>query len=159
MFRVTTTNTFANPSYMPVQNTNTGCHPPISCYGCGNPGFIKSKCSKCSLKKESASVNAIQMFTCLISPVALLDIEDYEAIDTVCTDTGASQSVGGELMFKFLKNRGQKFSEFHLAMCLADGQQSPSLVQKATVQITIGGRTFQIDLFVFCHMQKVTSPF
>ncbi|GFW30001.1 retrovirus-related Pol polyprotein from transposon 17.6 [Trichonephila clavipes] len=37
---------FANPSYMPARNTNTGFHPPISCYGCGNPGFIKSKCPK-----------------------------------------------------------------------------------------------------------------
>ncbi|GFS74213.1 uncharacterized protein TNCV_1681521 [Trichonephila clavipes] len=90
---------FANPSYMPARNTNTGFHPPISCYGCGNLGFIKSKCPKCSLKKESASVNAIHMFTCLSSPVALLDIEVYEATGTVCADTGASQSVGDELMF------------------------------------------------------------
>ncbi|GFW05651.1 retrovirus-related Pol polyprotein from transposon 412 [Trichonephila clavipes] len=94
---------FANPSYMPARNTNTGFHPPISCY------------------------------------VALLDIEVYEATGTVCADTGASQSLGGELMFKFLRNRGQKFSEFHLAICLADGQQSTSLVQKATVPITVGG--------------------
>ncbi|GFX90551.1 retrovirus-related Pol polyprotein from transposon 17.6 [Trichonephila clavipes] len=83
---------FANPSYMQARNTNTGFQPPISCYGCGNPGFIKSKCPKCSLKKESASVNAIHMFTCLTSPVALLDIEVYEATGTVCADTGASQS-------------------------------------------------------------------
>ncbi|GFT44394.1 transposon Tf2-6 polyprotein [Trichonephila clavipes] len=102
--------------------------------------------SKMLTKKESVSVNAIQMFTCLTSQVALLDIEVYEATGTVCADTGTSQSVGGELMFKFLRNRGQKFSEFHLAMCLADGQQSTFLVQKATVPITIGGRTFQIDL-------------
>ncbi|GFT49507.1 retrovirus-related Pol polyprotein from transposon 412 [Trichonephila clavipes] len=147
---------FANPSYMPARNTNTGFHPPISCYGCGNPGFIKSKCPKCSQKKESASVNAIHMFTCLTSPVALLDIEVYEATGTVCADTGASQSLGVELMFKFLRNHGQKFSEFHLAMCLADGQQSTSLVQKATVPITVGGRTFQIDLIFFatCKSDK-----
>ncbi|GFU75147.1 retrovirus-related Pol polyprotein from transposon 17.6 [Trichonephila clavipes] len=100
-------------------------------------------------KKESASVNAIQMFTCLTSPVALLDIEIYEATGIVCADTGASQSVGGELMFKFLRSRGQKFSEFY--MCLADGQQSTSLVQKATVPITVGGRTFQIDLIFLTH--------
>ncbi|GFT77737.1 retrovirus-related Pol polyprotein from transposon 297 [Trichonephila clavipes] len=148
---------FANSSYMPARNTNTGFHPPFSCYGCGNPGFIKSKCPKCSLKKESASVNAIHMFTCFTSPVALLDIEVYETTGTVCADTGASQSVGGELMFKFLRNRGQKFSEFHLAMCLADGQQSTSLVQKATVPITVGGRTFQIDLIFLPHA-KDDSP-
>ncbi|GFX19446.1 retrovirus-related Pol polyprotein from transposon 297 [Trichonephila clavipes] len=136
---------------MPARNTNTGFHPPISCYGCGNAGFIKSKCPKCSQKKENAPVNAIHMFTCLTSPVALLDIEVYEATSTVCADTGASQSVGGELMFKFLRNRGQKFSEFHLAMCLADGQQSTSLVQNATVPITVGGRIFQIDLIFLPH--------
>ncbi|GFS39331.1 isoleucine--tRNA ligase, cytoplasmic [Trichonephila inaurata madagascariensis] len=49
------------------------------------------------------------------------------------------------------RNRGQKFSEFHLAMCLADGQQSTSLVRKATIPITIGGRTFQIDLIFLPH--------
>ncbi|GFX34650.1 retrovirus-related Pol polyprotein from transposon 297 [Trichonephila clavipes] len=148
---------FANPSYMPARNTNTSFHPSISCYGCGNPGFIKSKCPKCSLKKESASFNAIHMFTCLTSPVALLDIEVYEATGTVCADTEASQSVGGELMFKFLRNRGQKFSEFHFVMCLVDGQQSTSLVQKATVPITVGGRTFQIDLIFLPHA-KDDSP-
>ncbi|GFS49803.1 SCAN box domain-containing protein [Trichonephila inaurata madagascariensis] len=93
------------------------------------------------------------MFTCLTSPVGLLDIEVYEATDIVCDDTGSSLSVGRELMFKFLRNRGQKFSGFHLAMCLADGQQSASLVQKATVSITIGGRTFQIDL-IFASRQR-----
>ncbi|GFX54853.1 hypothetical protein TNCV_3317701 [Trichonephila clavipes] len=67
------------PSYMPARNIKTGCHSPISFYGCSNLGFIKSICPKCLLKKESASVNAIQRFTCLASPVALLDIEVYEA--------------------------------------------------------------------------------
>ncbi|GFX90552.1 retrovirus-related Pol polyprotein from transposon 17.6 [Trichonephila clavipes] len=36
-------------------------------------------------------------------------------------------------------------------MCLADGQQSTSLVQKATVPITVGGRTFEIDLIFLPH--------
>ncbi|GFU11047.1 transposon Tf2-6 polyprotein [Nephila pilipes] len=39
-------------------------------------------------------------------------------------------------MFKFLKNRGQKFTELYLSMRLADGQQSTPLVQKARVSIT-----------------------
>ncbi|GFX31427.1 transposon Tf2-9 polyprotein [Trichonephila clavipes] len=36
-------------------------------------------------------------------------------------------------------------------MCLADGQRSTSLVQKTTVPIPIGGRTFQIDLIFLPH--------
>ncbi|GFS76264.1 hypothetical protein NPIL_604481, partial [Nephila pilipes] len=30
---------------------STVCRPPISYYECGNPGFIKAKCPKCTLKK------------------------------------------------------------------------------------------------------------
>ncbi|GFU18255.1 hypothetical protein NPIL_605711 [Nephila pilipes] len=56
------------------------------------------------------------MFTCVTSPVPQLVIEVYKATGTVCADTGASQSVGGELMFKFLKNRGQKFTELFLSV-------------------------------------------
>ncbi|GBN06046.1 Retrovirus-related Pol polyprotein from transposon 17.6 [Araneus ventricosus] len=97
----------------------------VYCYGCGYPGFIKSKCPKCSPKKDGAHVNAIQMFTCFTLPEALLDIEVYEATGTVCADTGASQSVGGELMFNFLQKRGQKFIEINLAVCLADGDHPP----------------------------------
>ncbi|KAF8774663.1 hypothetical protein HNY73_017191 [Argiope bruennichi] len=57
------------------------------------------------------------MFTCFTSPVALFAIEVYKATGTVCADTGASQSVSGELMFNFfLKKRGQKFTEIDLAI-------------------------------------------
>ncbi|GFT98343.1 retrovirus-related Pol polyprotein from transposon 412 [Nephila pilipes] len=99
--------TSANCSCMQSQNVNNT----VSCYGCGNPEYIKAKSPKCSLKKESASINAVPMFTCVTSLVILLDIEVYEATGTVCAGTGANQSVGGELMFKFSKNRGQKFTE------------------------------------------------
>ncbi|GFX71140.1 hypothetical protein TNCV_3649051 [Trichonephila clavipes] len=55
---------FANPSYIPARNTNTGFHPPISCYGCGNPGIIKSKCPKCSKKKKRVPLST--PYTCLL---------------------------------------------------------------------------------------------
>ncbi|GFU90875.1 retrovirus-related Pol polyprotein from transposon 412 [Trichonephila clavipes] len=83
---------FANPSYMPARNTKFS-----STYfllWLWQPWIYKIEMSKMLTKKESASVNAIHMFTCLTSPVALLDIEVYEATGTVCADTGASQSLG-----------------------------------------------------------------
>ncbi|GBN44813.1 hypothetical protein AVEN_53672-1 [Araneus ventricosus] len=83
--------------------------------------------------------------------IALLDIEVYEATGTVCADTGASQSVGGELMFNFLQKRCQKFIEINLAVCLADGQQSTLTVLKTTVPITVHGRTFRTDLIFLPH--------
>ncbi|GBM48047.1 hypothetical protein AVEN_34374-1 [Araneus ventricosus] len=83
--------------------------------------------------------------------LALLDIEVYEATGTVCADTGASQSVGGESMSNFLQKRGQKFIEIDLAVCLADGQQATSTVLKTTVPITVHGRTFRTDLIFLPH--------
>ncbi|CAL1266838.1 unnamed protein product [Larinioides sclopetarius] len=58
-----------------------------------------------------------KIFTYFISPIALLDIEVYEATGTVCGDTGAT-----------------------------DSQQSISAVLKTTVPITVHGRTFHTDL-------------
>ncbi|GFT81638.1 retrovirus-related Pol polyprotein from transposon 412 [Nephila pilipes] len=137
---------------MQSQNiNNTAYRPLISCYDCGNPGFIKAKSPKCSLKKERASVNAIQMFTCVTSPVTLLVIEVYEATGTICADIGASQSVGGELMFKFLRNRGLKFTGLYLSIRLADDQQSTPLAQKATMPVTVCGRTFRTGLIFLPH--------
>ncbi|GFY45453.1 hypothetical protein TNIN_203951 [Trichonephila inaurata madagascariensis] len=66
MFRVTTVVLLLTLATCQYEVPTLGCYSPVSCYGCGKPGFIKSKYPKCSLKKESASsVNAIQMFTCL----------------------------------------------------------------------------------------------
>ena len=142
----------SNSKYMTSRNViSTDNRPPISCYGCGAPGFIKAKCPKCSPKQDTAHFNAIKMFTCFTSPVALIDIIVYEATGTVCADTGASQSVGGELMFNFLKNRGQTFTEFPLDVSLADGQFSRSVVKQTTVPITIRGRTFHTDLIFLPH--------
>ncbi|GBN42173.1 hypothetical protein AVEN_237779-1 [Araneus ventricosus] len=132
---------------MPSQNVEKS----VYCYGCGYTGFIKSKCAKCVPKKDGAHVNAIQVFTCFTLPVALLDTEVYEATGTVCADTGASQSVGAELMFNFLQKRGQKFIEIYLAVCLADSQQSTSTVLKTTMPITVHGRTFHTDLIFLPH--------
>ncbi|GFS34192.1 retrovirus-related Pol polyprotein from transposon 412 [Nephila pilipes] len=91
------------------------------------------------------------MFTCVTSPVTLLNIEVYEATGAISVDIGASQLVGGQLMLKFLKNSGQKFTELYLYMRLSDGQQSTPLVEKATVPITISARTFQTDLIFLPH--------
>ncbi|GFS53172.1 hypothetical protein TNIN_384391 [Trichonephila inaurata madagascariensis] len=55
--------TFANPSYMPARNTNTGCHPPIFAkWLCATLIYIKAKMSKNAHKKESASVNATDVY-------------------------------------------------------------------------------------------------
>ncbi|GBO44472.1 hypothetical protein AVEN_182084-1, partial [Araneus ventricosus] len=89
---------------------------------------------------------------------ALLDTEVYEATRTVCADTRASQSVGGELMFNFLQKRGQKFIEIDLAVCLADGQQSTSTALKTTVPITVHGRTFRTDLIFLPHAKGDHPP-
>ncbi|GFX47466.1 retrovirus-related Pol polyprotein from transposon 17.6 [Trichonephila clavipes] len=67
--------------------------------------------SKMLTKKESASVNAIHMFTCLTSPVALLDIEVYKATGTVCADTEASQSLGTSGIVMDMRNNFWYFGD------------------------------------------------
>ncbi|GFX08283.1 hypothetical protein TNCV_3267731 [Trichonephila clavipes] len=83
---------------MPARNINTGCPPPISFYGCRNPGCIKSKCPKCSLKQEClcqchTDVHLFYLTVALFGLyVSVFTV--YEATGTVCTDTGARQLRG-----------------------------------------------------------------
>ncbi|GFS95196.1 transposon Tf2-6 polyprotein [Nephila pilipes] len=110
------------------------------------PAAMPSQIVEKSVSSNLLIMYLLSVINSSVLSVILLDIEVYEATGTVYADTGASQSVGGELMVKFLKNRGQKFTELYLSMHLADGQQSTPLVQKATVPITVCGRTFQTHL-------------
>ncbi|GBL99603.1 hypothetical protein AVEN_68861-1 [Araneus ventricosus] len=47
----------------------------LTCYGCGKPEYIKTKCSSCT-PREKSSYNSITLYTChaSVSPTALLDI-------------------------------------------------------------------------------------
>ncbi|GBN20563.1 Retrovirus-related Pol polyprotein from transposon 17.6 [Araneus ventricosus] len=131
-----------NPKPEKKENRST-----LTCYGCGKPGYIKSKCPSCTSREKSSS-NSITLYTChaSVSPTALLDIRIGDVHGRVCADTGATRSIAGELMFNSLRERGVDFQKMEVTMVLADGSQTNMEAYTAAVSIDIEGRTVPIEM-------------
>ncbi|GBN86456.1 hypothetical protein AVEN_146167-1 [Araneus ventricosus] len=122
-----------NPKPEKKENRST-----LTCYGCGKPGYIKAKCPSCTPREKSSS-NSITLYTChaSVSPTALLDIRIGDIHGRVCTDTGATRSIAGELMFNSLRERGVDFQKMEVTMVLADGSQTNMEAYTVPVSIDI----------------------
>ncbi|GFT17051.1 transposon Tf2-6 polyprotein [Trichonephila clavipes] len=100
---------------------------PVSCYECGAPGIIRSRCHTC---------NPVQQKDTLSSKAA------------VCADTGATHSVAGEKLYHLLKQKGLHFEEKTMQMTLADGRTQTTEILTTSVDIGIQGKVIATELII-----------
>ncbi|GFT32999.1 uncharacterized protein TNCV_149811 [Trichonephila clavipes] len=85
---------------------------PVSCYGCGAPGIIRSRCHTCNPVRQkdnalSSSLNQSNFysFSSESNPISIIQISICNTEAAVCTDTGATHSVAGEKLYHLLKQK------------------------------------------------------
>ncbi|GFX37946.1 retrovirus-related Pol polyprotein from transposon 297 [Trichonephila clavipes] len=85
---------------------------PISCYGCGAPGIIRSRCHTCNPVRQkddalSSSLNQSNFysFSSESNPISIIQISICNTEAAVCADTGATHSVAGEKLYHLLKQK------------------------------------------------------
>ncbi|GFR07252.1 uncharacterized protein TNCT_487261 [Trichonephila clavata] len=86
---------------------------PIQCYGCGTPGVVKSKCPTCTRTNEmETEVNCMTLFNLNsdLYPSSVIVLKIFGEKIAVCADTGASHTIAGEKLFKFLQEHGITFT-------------------------------------------------
>lgn len=132
--------------------------PTLTCYGCGEPGVIKSRCPKCNLSGTNSSArfgNVIfQSCSEKHSQLAILNITVNGIFGTACADSGASHCIAGELLYKILKQEGAVFQKMQLTMTLADGGKSQVEAYKTCVDIGLEGRTIKTNLIALPHAKE-----
>ncbi|GFS78957.1 retrovirus-related Pol polyprotein from transposon 17.6 [Trichonephila clavipes] len=101
---------------------------PVSCYGCGAPGIIRSRCHTCN-------------------PVRQKD-DALSSKAAVCADTGATHSVAGEKLYHLLKQKGLNFEEKTMQMTLADGRTQTTEILTTSVNISIQGKDIPTELLI-----------
>ncbi|GFV61445.1 retrovirus-related Pol polyprotein from transposon 297 [Trichonephila clavipes] len=91
---------------------------PVSCYGCGAPGIIRSRCHTCNPVRQkddalSSSLNQSNFysFSSESNPINIIQISICNTEAAVCADTGATHSVAGEKLYHLLKQKGLNFEE------------------------------------------------
>ncbi|GFW38007.1 retrovirus-related Pol polyprotein from transposon 297 [Trichonephila clavipes] len=89
---------------------------PVSCYGCGAPGIIQSRCPTCNPVRQkdnalSSSLNQSNFysFSSESNPISIIQISICNTEAAVCANTGATHSVAGEKLYHLLKQKGFEF--------------------------------------------------
>ncbi|GFS75431.1 retrovirus-related Pol polyprotein from transposon 17.6 [Trichonephila clavipes] len=103
---------------------------PVSCYGCGAPGIIRSRCHTCNpvrLKDTlSSSLNQSNFysFSSENNPISIIQISICNTDAAVCADSGATHSVA------------------------ADGRTQTTEILTTSVDISIQGKVIPTELLI-----------
>ncbi|GFX96612.1 retrovirus-related Pol polyprotein from transposon 297 [Trichonephila clavipes] len=108
---------------------------PVSCYGCGAPGIIRSICHTCNPVRQkddalSSSLNQSNFysFSSESNPISIIQISICNTEAAVCADTGATHSVADET--------------------LADGRTQTTEILTTSVDISIQGKVIPTELLI-----------
>ncbi|GFV32294.1 transposon Tf2-9 polyprotein [Trichonephila clavipes] len=128
---------------------------PVSCYRCGAPGIIRSRCHTCNPVRQkddalSSSLNQSNFysFSSESNPISIIQISICNTEAAVCADTGATHSVAGEKLYHLLKQKGLNFEEKTMQMTLADGRTQTTEILTTSVDISIQGKVIPTELLI-----------
>ncbi|CAG9137900.1 unnamed protein product [Plutella xylostella] len=140
---------------MPVPTgagTATSALPKITCYGCGAPGVVRSKCTTCSRPRPTASedINFCSVSVKLDArprPMVVVEIEEG-ITGTAFLDTCAKMSVASYSLYVELLKRGHVFQEEFVNVVLADGIPKMQKVEMIKLNVKLSGRTIPTTFIV-----------
>ncbi|GFV72540.1 retrovirus-related Pol polyprotein from transposon 17.6 [Trichonephila clavipes] len=124
---------------------------PIKCYGCGTPGVIKSKCPKCTRANEmETAVNCMTLFNLNsnLYPTSMIVLKIFGEKIAVCADAGASHTIAGEKMFKFLQEHDVTFTNKRISFMMAYGIRQTIMALSTVVDLYIEGKVISTEFLV-----------
>ncbi|GFR04784.1 retrovirus-related Pol polyprotein from transposon 297 [Trichonephila clavata] len=124
---------------------------PIQCYGCGTPGVVKSKCPTCTRTNEmETEVNCMTLFNLNsdLYPSSVIVLKIFGEKIAVCADTGASHTIAGEKLFKFLQEHGITFTNKVISFMMADGIRQTITALRTVVDLYIEGKVIPTEFLV-----------
>ncbi|KAH9639012.1 hypothetical protein HF086_012575, partial [Spodoptera exigua] len=124
----------------------------INCYGCGEPGVVRSKCPKCNKNKVGAVDVGFYSFNCnpasaaRLRPTVKISIAGVNGQAHI--DSGAKLSVASTSLHDILNQKGVKFRTEKATVTLADGLRRRQSIKTATIPVTLCGRTIPTNFIV-----------
>lgn len=130
----------------------------ITCYGCGAPGVVRSRCPKCTKSKQSSTFEEIAF--CALNtdadsrrrPTVPVTIAGEKGIAHI--DTCAKSSVASHDLYLRLKKHGYQFKEQVMYITLADGIAKRQKVLSVKTPVTIYGRVIPTSFLVLPEARK-----
>lgn len=107
----------------------------LKCYGCGNPGYIRSKCPKC--QGDQIGTNTIEFCKITQRSRPIFNIKVGDANGIAFADSGAQVSVAGHSLYQILEKEDYPFSDEVVRVAYADGIQRPENALRAEVDVEL----------------------
>ncbi|GFT00040.1 retrovirus-related Pol polyprotein from transposon 297 [Trichonephila clavipes] len=120
----------------------------IRCYGCGTHGVVKPKCPTCMRANEmETAVNCMMLFNLNsnLYPTSVIVLKIFGEKIAVCADTGASHTIAGEKMFKFLQEHDVTFTNKRISFMMADGIRQTIMALSTVVDLYIEGKVIPTE--------------
>ncbi|XP_052747593.1 uncharacterized protein LOC112057181 [Bicyclus anynana] len=120
----------------------------LTCFGCGAPGVIRSRCPTCTKKtsttNEQSSSSAFLSVTAsgiCVNPRSrpILNIDVLGQRGRAIIDTGAKQCIASNSFRKYLVKSGTSFKIVNLELKFADGSVRTEPVETACVEVGLKG--------------------
>ena len=145
------------PAVKPVETKpDDKVKPKFSCYGCGEPGVVRSRCPKCNVQRVGTeevnfcSINTAS--TICLRPIVPISIGDIKGTGFV--DTCARSSVASYQLFVCLKQEGYDFNKETMNITLADGIPKIQTVLTVTAPVNIYGKVINTSFIVMPHAKS-----
>lgn len=123
--------------------------PTLRCYGCGTPGYVRSKCPTCN----KATTNLGEITFCALNtdysrnrPVIPLTIKGNRGCGFL--DTGAKTSVASSSLYNILRTAGEEFTSQRMQITLADGFPRHQVVLTCRTMVQVADRKFLTNFIV-----------
>lgn len=127
----------------------------LVCYGCQQPGYVRSNCPNCSSNKPSTPTTPFDSLdfstvSCLDDDVStsrpMMHIQIYDANGIACIDTGAKCCIAGSQLRNILLRKNHPYTKSVVDLRLADGESRRIDVELFDIEIIVQNRTIPIQL-------------
>ncbi|CAH2085975.1 unnamed protein product [Euphydryas editha] len=138
----------------------TPSQPKFTCYGCGTPGVVRSKCPTCAKtlisNKQEASFCAINVGTdSRRRPV--IGISVGKIVGTAYVDSCAKTNVASNELYKCWAKQGYHFQKKQIMVTLADGGKTQREVLTVRVPIGVCDRVVPTTFIIFPEAKETRT--
>lgn len=123
----------------------------LRCYGCGQPGVVKSKCSTCKTNASSVTnkvdFQSADQYSVESDEVmrAIVEVDVVGRRGVAVLDSGATHSLASPGLYNILRGSGVLFTAEEYNIRLADGTHPASNVLYRNTHIKVRGRELPIS--------------
>ncbi|KAL0895193.1 hypothetical protein ABMA27_013636 [Loxostege sticticalis] len=139
-------------------NQSVSEKPIVSCYGCGEPNTVRSRCPNCNKKAETTDLSFCFVQSNIDArqrPTVPVSIDGIKGMAYV--DSCAKTSIASYKLYHELKTKGYSFKKESMTLTLADGTTKNQLASTFKAAVTLFGKRILTSFIALPEAQNTRT--